>query len=330
MTVSIVLTLTVLSRGSAVEFRGLGALAGGKFESHAWDVSADGQVVVGSSSSKNGEKEAFRWTTADGMLGLSGLRDPRFDGIRADVRIINSQAHGVSDDGKVVVGHSLAGSTRAFRWTSVDGMQDLGSLPGQFSASIAHDISGDGLTVVGRSSSGFGHEAFWWAKARGMQGIGHLRGRAKNSIALAISKDGTTIVGSSDSSNGLEAFRWTSSGGIQGLGDLPGGRFQSQATDVSGDGSIVVGSGYHTGTEQQAWKWTADGGMQGLGDLPGGAFYSTASAVSRDGSTIVGAGYSEKGSEAVRWTGESGVQSIQQLLIDRGIGTLIPARRASE
>ena len=303
----------------AAEFQGLGDLPGRKFESHAWAVSADGAVVVGSSASLMGDSEAFLWSRQVGMAALGGLPDTK-----RKLPSISSRADSVSDDGTAVVGNSVGGSTKAFRWTKADGMQELGSLPGRYSVSSARGISGDGQIIVGQSASTGGDEAFRWTKKIGMKGIGRLPGGGESSgsaksIAFAISGDGTTIVGFSKSINGLEAFRWTESTGMQGLGDLPGGRFQSQATDVSGDGSIVVGSGYHSNGEEQAFMWNTKDGMQPLPDLPGGALYCTASGVSRDGTTIVGAGYSAAGSEAVLWTQELGVQSIKQLLIDRGV-----------
>ena len=58
-------------------FCGLGDLPGGTFESHAWGVSANGKVVVGSSCSQNGQEEAFRWTLEGGMEGLGGFRDDK-------------------------------------------------------------------------------------------------------------------------------------------------------------------------------------------------------------------------------------------------------------
>ncbi|HSJ98753.1 MAG TPA: hypothetical protein VLC53_16880, partial [Myxococcota bacterium] len=52
-------------------FRGLGNLPGGNWSSAA-DVSSDGSVVVGWSMVA-GAKEAFRWTAAEGMVGLGDL-----------------------------------------------------------------------------------------------------------------------------------------------------------------------------------------------------------------------------------------------------------------
>jgi len=57
----------------AISFMPLGDLAGGDFASDALGVSADGSVVVGSSSSALGFSEPFRWTSEGGMVGLGDL-----------------------------------------------------------------------------------------------------------------------------------------------------------------------------------------------------------------------------------------------------------------
>ena len=50
-------------------FMGLGDLAGGQFASLPDPVSADGSTVVGASISASG-REAFRWMSGGGMVGL--------------------------------------------------------------------------------------------------------------------------------------------------------------------------------------------------------------------------------------------------------------------
>ena len=75
--------------------RGLGDLPGGAFRSEAYDVSADGSVVVGTSHSENGW-EAFRWTTQTGMVGLGDLPGGGF----------SSLAYSVSGNGGVIVGQA--------------------------------------------------------------------------------------------------------------------------------------------------------------------------------------------------------------------------------
>ena len=106
---------------------------------------------------------------------------------------------------------------------------------------------------------------------------------------------------------------------MQSLSDLPEGVVQNGADDVSGDGSVIVGTVRYRGRKEMAFRWTLPVGMQILDDLPGGHEYCTASAVSEDGSTVVGAAYSTVGSEAVRWIKNGGVESIRQLLVDRGV-----------
>lgn len=53
--------------------------------------------------------------------------------------------------------------------------------------------------------------------------------------------------------------------------------------------------------------------FRGLGDLPGGAFASWAAAVSADGRVVVGQSKSAKGSEAFRWTAETGMVGLGDL-----------------
>ncbi|MCL5281834.1 MAG: hypothetical protein M1376_18205 [Planctomycetes bacterium] len=127
-------------------FQGLGDLPGGYFDSYAAGISADGSVVVGSSSSAAGS-EAFRWTQAGGMVGLGDLPGKVF-----------SQAEGVSADGSVVVGYSSsAASQEAFIWDQANGMRSLQDLLTNtygldltgWQLADAHAIGADGLTIVG-------------------------------------------------------------------------------------------------------------------------------------------------------------------------------------
>ena len=95
-------------------FARLGSLGG---DSSAADVSADGEIVVGSSAGR-----AFRWTATTGMSDLGTLA--QFDAT-ADYR-----ATGVSADGSVIAGDAsnaseLDGPLAAFRWTASSGMERL-------------------------------------------------------------------------------------------------------------------------------------------------------------------------------------------------------------
>ena len=56
--------------------------------------------------------------------------------------------------------------------------------------------------------------------------------------------------------------------------------------------------------------------MEALGDLPGGAFHSDAFSASSDGSVIVGLATSDRGTEAFRWTRETGMVGLGALSED--------------
>jgi probable HAF family extracellular repeat protein len=304
---------------STVMFTGLSDLTGGSFESEAWGVSPDGSTVVGRSSSASGD-EAFRWTSAEGMIGLGDLPGG----------ISSSRAWDSSTDGSVIAGvGSSASGGEAFRWTAGGGMVGLGDLPGDVFFSEGLGISADGAVVVGESRSASGAQAFRWTSGGGMVGLGDLPGGSFNSQSWSSSHDGSVVVGCGTSFSDLcgEAFRWTAGGGMVGLGDLPGGSFYSQAYDVSADGSVVVGSGY-SASGKEAFRWdvgadgiahTPDDVMIGLGDLAGGIFSSQAYAISADGSVVVGRGNSASGDEAFIWDATNGVRELHQVLVDLGL-----------
>ena len=223
-----------------------------------------------------------------------------------------SNVGGVSADGKVVVGLGTTGPdmVEAFRWTAVEGMRGLGTLPGQLQ-SWGQDVSGDGRVIVGISFAPqtTPDKAFRWTESGGMQFVGALPGATVGSHAYSISFDGSVIVGTGDSTQGRQGYRWTQAAGMQALGELPGGGFDSFARKVSGDGTTAVGfSSSANGLE--AFRWTAAGGMQGLGDLAGGPFESDAMDVSADGGVIVGTGRTAQGFEAFRWTAAGGITGL--------------------
>ena len=74
--------------------------------------------------------------------GLGDLPGPSF----------NSEANAVSGDGSVVVGraNNAAGLFEAFRWTSADGIQGIGS---PFASDAALGISTDGSVIAGQGAA---------------------------------------------------------------------------------------------------------------------------------------------------------------------------------
>jgi hypothetical protein len=81
--------------------RGLGELAGGVYYSSAWDVSRDGSVVVGRSSSELGI-EAVRWDAVQGMRRVKDILESDFS-LDLDGWTLEAAA-GLSDDGRHLVG----------------------------------------------------------------------------------------------------------------------------------------------------------------------------------------------------------------------------------
>lgn len=124
-------------------------------------VSMDGNVVVGGLGDVGSDNEAFRWTTAVGVLGLGDLPG----GVKS------STALGMSADGLVVVGESDSTTGReAFRWTEASNMIGLGFLPaGSYSSAV--DATADGSIVVGGATTGTDSDPFIWDEAHGMRNL---------------------------------------------------------------------------------------------------------------------------------------------------------------
>ncbi len=188
---------------SAAGMTGLGILGTGPDErrySDAADVSAEGSVIVGASTSPQGE-QAFRWTAAAGLVGLGDLPGGAFF----------SQAAAVSADGSTIVGCGTSSGQQAFqgqqafRWTAATGMVALDLLPGWIST-CARAVSGDGSVVVAEAQTDINglYEAFIWTPAMGPRS---LRDFLRYDVgidmtgwwpiaAASISDDGRYVVGS--------------------------------------------------------------------------------------------------------------------------------------
>jgi probable HAF family extracellular repeat protein len=104
--------------------RPLGGLPNAVPHAEAFDVSANGSVIVGQSYDANRNFVAFRWTESTGMQSLGDLPGGDFF----------SQAYAVSANGRVIVGEGSADDDiggaydlppEAFIWTEAGGMHDL-------------------------------------------------------------------------------------------------------------------------------------------------------------------------------------------------------------
>jgi len=208
--------------------------------SGAWDISADGTVIVCSGSNAAGFWRACRWTQSTGMRELGTLGGNE------------SASWDISADGTVIVGwaQNSAGQARAFRWTQSSGMQDLGTLGGAWSE--ARRVSANGAVVVGWSPDAAGQiRAFRWVAGVGMRSLGTLGGN--ESRAYGVSGDGSIVVGGSFTASGAwNAFRWTRNG-IENLNTtysalLVNGSVLNGAHAVSPNGRYIVGYGYNLAT----------------------------------------------------------------------------------
>jgi probable HAF family extracellular repeat protein len=160
-------------------FEDLGTLPGGN-SALAYDVSDDGSVVVGFGTTvSGGPYHAFVWTRSDegdemlDIATLTGCGQMWGNGVNGDGSVVvgvcdpggayrwtsdggpllflgtppgfsASSPIAVNSDGSVVVGqtYSVNNDARAFRWTSDEGIVNLGTLPGG-TYSDAYAVSGD-------------------------------------------------------------------------------------------------------------------------------------------------------------------------------------------
>ena len=302
-------------------FQGLGDLPGGDYSSRAFDVSADGSVVVGVSSIASGTR-AFRWTAPDGMQSLGVLGG-----------YTHSLAIGVSPDGFVIVGTVYSDTVQeAFWWTAASGMLGLGWLAGSTGPASAQAASTNGQVIVGQSFSSSGHVVpFRRTPADGMQPLNMLPSDLYGD-ASDVSADGTVIIGdTNDGHGGAQGLRWGVDGQPAALGVLPGGTI-TEVSAVSTDGSVIVGAG-DSASGYEGLRWTASGGMVGLGHLLGGNS-STAFAVSGNGNVVVGQEYVSNVPMVFIWDLVHGMRNLQTVLetdfgLDLGGWRLIEARGIS-
>lgn len=205
-------------------------------------VSADGSVIAGYAPS------AFRWTTADSVTSL-----PHLPGGEDDY----SHAHGISADGTIIVGASDSTEGEfAFRWTEVDGTQQL-DIP-DASWSDAMGISGSGTTIVGAFSLGAStsETAFAWTTLGVVTMSALSIDEGTISRATATSFDGTWAVGESA---GRAALWDTRTGSVWDFNDIVAsqtgftGWTLETATGISADGKKIVGNGLDANGVPAGW-----------------------------------------------------------------------------
>ncbi len=282
-------------------FEGLGILGTGDL-SWAFDVSADGRTVVGSSQygaiGVSSLMQAFVWTKATGQVALGDLNGGQ----------LSSLGQAVSADGSVVVGETEG---HAFRWTAAGGMEDLGEW-------FALGVSADGATLVGYQEVPFvGRVGVRWTRAGGLEDLGSLPGNTVDAFLADASADGTTLLGQSMTGNfDVQPTLWTASAGLVGLGDLPGGLIYAVGAGISDDGSVAAGWAISDGG-LEAFRWTSVTGLVSLDPAGSQQFTSIAHGISANGELI--AGYAEQVGDAAIWDEEHGFRSVRALLAGHAV-----------
>lgn len=135
----------------------------GDTSNHAFAVSGDGAVTVGSSYASPGREEAFRWTATDGVVGL-GVLPWWYSSVAVDV----------SADGEIVVGYGETPFDRleAILWDPTNGLRSMDEALSNLGLDLtgwtlteARAISADGKVVVGVGRNPSGYLEGWMASS---------------------------------------------------------------------------------------------------------------------------------------------------------------------
>jgi CSLREA domain-containing protein len=236
-------------------------------------------------------------------------------------------ASDMSDDGNIITAQCQNQDGERHLW--VDGALML--LPAGYRNAILTAVSGDGLTVFGVRNYEYCqtpelcHDPFQaFRLASGVaQDLGFLPGDHA-SLVTGASYDGSVaaflshlqdISPSEEETGGPfkldlnHAARWKASAQPQGsLLQLIPSAEHSFVNEVSSDGKTLVGDWY---------RWTEATGLVWLDILPG-TTEARANGVSRDGAVIVGSYFTDAypDGRASIWTQETGLQDLQDLLVD--------------
>jgi uncharacterized membrane protein len=226
-------------------FSGYGEDTGG-----AWDVSADGNVIVG--LLWNGcSAQAFRWDAAgSGMVTPLELLGENFPGSTSPP---SNRATKVSRDGQIAGG--FAQTAQVDRWPAFWRADGSGTMltggpadtPGEVMA-----INSDGTVLAGY----WGTDGFYWTADVGTVMIGKLPDAdpyADNTYVNAIGAEGKLLFGTCGNvwfGNPPRAFVWTHAAGMRPLMDvvaaagvtIPEGISLTNVMASSSDGQVIVGT----------------------------------------------------------------------------------------
>ena len=224
--------------------------------SSGYDISEDGNTIVGNAYANDGSSHGFAWNEDEGILDLGSMYPGR-----------NARANSVSQDGSVVVGwQDFNGPWKSAVWYK---NPDGGYFPNQYllidengdpndefnQLGEARAVSADGNWIGGSGDYAFPN-AWIWSEDTGLIDLGNA-GAAEGAIGnvSAINEDGSIVVGWYQSGGGpwdppvYTPFIWTPENGAQDLNtyvaetlelDLNGDQI-FVPTDLSSNGKYICG-----------------------------------------------------------------------------------------
>lgn len=221
-------------------WQALGGIGGtsGSSMSTAYDISGDGEYVVGLGWVDAGTAHAFRYDAVNGMIDLGSLGGE------------SSRANAVTDDGSIIVGWDQdpsSGWWRGAKW--VDGVEEL--LAEGTYLGACEGVSSDGTWIVGDNHPDFMDDGWRWSEETGFVSTGTLSGWLFQGHNLDVSDDGKVVVGWSGYFMDQFATIWTEETGIVDLkqylidlgAEIPADVILSVAMKVSDDGTTIIGRG---------------------------------------------------------------------------------------
>lgn len=229
-----------------------------------------------------------------------------------DLGVVAQQTFGAAlaiNGQNVVVGRCDNGGLphRAVRWTSLEGLTDMG-LPPSYSGAHATSVNDNGW-IVGTATFATSSDAWLWRPGLGFTVIGDLPGGMVEGQALAINAAGV-VAGSVAIDVGWRGATWTLAGGWVQLADFPG-TVSSQARAINAAG-VTAGYAALASGHRRALRWSADGAsVQNLG-LPPGYSGADASGINDHGQ-IVGTLISGAPLRAFIWDAEHGLRDLNIL-----------------
>jgi hypothetical protein len=238
-------------------------------------------MVSGQCSNPNAPDDTTACNSGLGVCKTGSCSTPVFTRLGASV-----YARGISADGSIVVGSSVAVSM--FRWTRATGFVALPAYMNATDCAVS-GISANGTYAVGNCMSQM--VAVRWMGTNAPASLG-LPGGFMYGSADAASTDASVMTGFVDSTtNGNHMGLWRNGAGPTFL-DGPTNTNNPRGVAVNGDGTVIVGYAYiNASGSTLGFRWTQAGGATAIPFFSGDT-YADATGVSSDGNKVVGSSMS--------------------------------------